>query len=375
MGTRTAIAVTAVVVGAAVIVLSFVPYVALQYRRRGRFGAGRAVLAAGFVIYLLGLAGFVLLPLPADITALCAHGGVRAQLRPLYALDDIARGRTGDGLVSWLRSPPLVPLLFNVTLFVPLGMFVRHLFGRGRLVTLVIGLAVSLLVECTQLTGVWFLFPCAYRQFNVDDLIANTVGTGLGVLLAPLLRLIDRGGAASPDRPVTVWRRWLGMACDCVACGLTGIFLATLLPEIHLLATGRYLPSTGVLAVWFEPVVAWWVPALLLFLWPSLVGVGGSIGQRAVLLAPAVDDDGRPGLGRRLSRVLLGSGLYALLGGAATIGAAPADWPLVVLAVFVLVSLVAVGPTRGHRGLSMMLTGQVLADRAAPVQRHAERVP
>lgn len=38
------------------------------------------------------------------------------------------------------------------------------------------GFAVSLFVEFTQLTGNWFLYPCPCRLFDVDDLIASTVG-------------------------------------------------------------------------------------------------------------------------------------------------------------------------------------------------------
>jgi hypothetical protein len=62
-------------------------------------------------------------------------------------------------------------------------------------------------------------------------------------------------------------------------------------------------------------------------------------------------------------RVLLGSGLYAILGGAVWLGVDPTDWALAVPAAFVLASLAAVVPTRGHRGLSLMLTRQVLIDR------------
>jgi glycopeptide antibiotics resistance protein len=367
---RISIAIAAIVDGSVLCALLFVPYVARQYRRHSRFEVGRAVVAAAFLIYLVGLTSFVLLPLPNDLTALCARGGIRPQLQLLYVFGDIARGRTGTGPASWLRSPPLVPLLFNVTLFVPLGMFVRQRYGRSRRATIAIGFAVSLLVECTQLTGNWFLLPCAYRQFNVDDLIANTAGTALGVLLAPLLRLVDRGPSARPNRlprQVTMGRRWLGMACDWLACTLLGAFLASVVPEVHVLATGSYLPATGVWYLGFESVLGWWLPGLLLFVVPSLVGAGGSIGQRSVLLTPTRPDGTRTSVRVRLLRVLLGSGLYALLGGVVALGVRPSDWLLVVLLGFVLASLIAVVPSREHRGLSLLLTRQVLV--ADPAER------
>jgi glycopeptide antibiotics resistance protein len=362
MGARGAIAVAAIVVGALVAVLLFVPFVARQYRRRGRFGIGHAVLAGAFLVYVIALLGFVLLPLPSDITALCARGGVRAQTQPFYVVGDVARSRTGTGISAWLRSPPVVPLLFNIALFVPLGMLVRHLFGRGRSVTVAIGFGVSLLVECTQLTGNWFLFPCAYRQFNVDDLIANTAGAALGVLLAPVLRLVERTDPTTRPRAVTVWRRWLGMACDWLAHTLLGLFLVTLVPELHLLVTGHYLDSD----VWFlriEPILEWWVPGLLLFVLPSLAGSGGSVGQRSVLLCPVRPDGRRLSSGHRLLRVMLGSGLYALVGGLGSLGVGPSVLAAAVLSAFVLATVVAAGPTRNHRGLSLVSTSLDLADR------------
>jgi glycopeptide antibiotics resistance protein len=35
-----------------------------------------------------------------------------------------------------------------------------------------------------QLTGIWGLYPCAYRQFNVDDLMLNAIGVVVGFLMA-----------------------------------------------------------------------------------------------------------------------------------------------------------------------------------------------
>ncbi len=91
----------------------------------------------------------------------------------------------------------------NTALFVPLGMFLRQVFRRGVVATLAIGVATTLFVEFTQLTGNWSVSPCPYRLFAVDDLVANAVGTGVGVLLAPLVRLVpgQRAVAAPGSAP------------------------------------------------------------------------------------------------------------------------------------------------------------------------------
>ena len=118
-------------------------------------------------------------------------------------------------------------MLLNVALFVPLGMLVRHLALRGRTIGILVGtlagLLVSLLVELTQLTGDWFLYPCAYRLFDVDDLLANTAGAVVGTVLAPLVGLL--AGSRDPvdadePRPVTSSRRFVGMFSDVLAIWL-----------------------------------------------------------------------------------------------------------------------------------------------------------
>ena len=75
-----------------------------------------------------------------------------------------------DGPAALLRDLAFLQIALNVLLFVPLGYFVRVVLHRGVLVATALGLGVSLLIEVTQRTGVWNLYDCAYRLFDVDDL-------------------------------------------------------------------------------------------------------------------------------------------------------------------------------------------------------------
>ena len=158
-------AVVAAIFGALVALGLLVPYVAVQYRRRGQVGLGRGVLALAALLYALALVSYVVLPLPQVTAGLCANGGAGVQLRPGAFLGDVVDH--GISSPSTLAANPAVQqAVFNVALFVPLGMLVRYLGSRSVAVTTAVGLGVSLLVEVTQLTGDWFAFPCAYRLFG-----------------------------------------------------------------------------------------------------------------------------------------------------------------------------------------------------------------
>ncbi|GAA4541029.1 VanZ family protein [Pseudonocardia xishanensis] len=339
----------------------FVPYVAASYRRRGRVGWGHALLAASSLVYALALVTYTLLPLPASDGTLCTSRIARAgaQLHPFAFVADIA---TYD-MANPLRNPAALQVLFNVALFVPLGALLRHLGRRSVLTVTLAGAAVSALIEVTQLTGVWFLYPCPYRLFDVDDLIANTAGALLGGLVAPLLRFVPGqrlAGEPGAPRPVTIPRRLLGVVCDLLGAWLTGALLATGLAAVVLLAGGDgqapWVSSASTL-------LGTWVPFALLFVLLPMRGRGGTPGQRAVLLRPALRDGGVPGRAVLLARSLLGTGGYVLLQGLESSGGWAGLWGLA--------GLIGILATADRRGLGGALTSTILLDRraVAPAER------
>lgn len=62
-------------------------------------------------------------------------------------------------------------------------------------VALAYGAGLSLLVELSQLTGLFGLYPCPWRQFDVDDLILNIAGVWAGFLIG---RVVARRLGAGP---------------------------------------------------------------------------------------------------------------------------------------------------------------------------------
>ncbi len=338
--------VVAAVVGAGVLAMGlFVPFVALQYRRHGTLRFSQVLIWGAVLVYSLAVLTYTLLPLPTVTSALCADGGASVQLHPARVVHDVARGvARGHGL---LRNSALQQAVFNVALFVPLGAFVRYLRGTRVVAATAVGLVVSLLVELTQLTGDWFAYPCAYRVFDVDDLISNTAGALLGAVLAPALVLVpgqhrdDNPGRAGP---VTAWRRLLGMVCDWAVSQGTGI---------ALVFTYRVALDADTVPPRIDSVVQ----TLLLSVVPAFVLLAvllrshRSPGEAVVRL--------RPRTARRAPatflRWLAGIGGYLLLSAGESRLAG----------LLALVSVVAVLVTRGHRGLAYRVVGwDVVDDRA-----------
>jgi glycopeptide antibiotics resistance protein len=184
--------------------VTLLPWLLLRRRRGERTAPGAVLLACVLVIYLTGVVFLVLLPIPSFGDGYCARYAARVQLNPFQFFTDMRmiQGRGGPLL---LGNQAFEVRAFNVLLFVPFGMLIRHLCHRGVLLTAVLGLLASLTIELVQLTAVFGLFPCPWRTFDVDDLIANTAGALLGALAAPLLRLIpgQRGAEGLPVARLT----------------------------------------------------------------------------------------------------------------------------------------------------------------------------
>jgi glycopeptide antibiotics resistance protein len=354
--------------GLLVFALVFFPIIAFQYRKYGRF-TGLRLLGAGVVsVYLTTLVAYTLLPLPAATEKVCAPS---IQLDPFQFIVDIARETAGVGAVATLASPATLQVVFNVLLFIPLGIIVRGFFSRGLPITIGVGLAASALIELTQYTGIWGVYSCAYRVADVDDVIANTLGALIGGLIGPVAlgwmpRERTLRAARGTPRPVTVWRRWLGMAIDLALFTAIGSALVVTYRLAFLSATGNVPEAPGA----FEAALGSLLPALLVFVLPAIRQTGASIGQTAVWLSPRWPH--HVSVARRLLRAASVGGLYGLLlfvsrltfPGSATAGFLA---NLLLLAAFIAVPL-----TRNRAGLSGLITGASIADERAAASPAAQ---
>jgi glycopeptide antibiotics resistance protein len=368
MGVWTWSAEIGILFGVGLFAVVFFPIVAVQYRLYGRFTGLRLLGAAAVSVYLTTLAAYTLVPLPTSTEKVCEPS---IQLVPFHFVSDIARETAGDGVLGTLLSSVTLQVVFNVVLFVPLGVIVRGFFSRGLGVTVVAGLAMSVLIEATQYTALWGIYSCAYRLADVDDVMTNTLGALIGGLLGPaVLAWMPREralrAARGTPRPITVWRRWLGMAIDLALFMVIGGTL-TVAYRLVLIAVGGDVPRVPGA---FEVVLGSLVPALLVFIVPAIRSTGASLGQTAVWLTPRWPQPSS--VLRRVLRAASVGGLYGLLVCISRL-TLPVSAAAELLANLLLVAaFVAVPLTRSRAGLSGLVARSSLADERALSPARAE---
>lgn len=331
--------VVALLVAGVLAVALLVPFVAISYRRRGGLTPSRTLAWLALLVWILAVQAYTLLPVPSG-----DYACVGVVLDPLQSIRDVLDPANASHGI--LGNPAAQQLALNVALFVPWGVLVRMLWRRGVVVATLSGVAISLLVELTQLTGVWSVFPCAYRLFDTSDLLTNTAGAIIGSLLAlPFLR---RRTAPLPQhaRDITLARRLLGMLCDVLTVlGTTFVAgVAANLVQLYVL----HVPRGGIDTTASNAVGA----AVALTLTGAVVlTTCSTIGEAAVRLRGV--DIRRPLALWRGARFLAGIGGYQLL------TLVPVFGPLLGLAFAVLTFAVA-WRSEQHRGLALIASGMRL---------------
>ncbi len=332
-------ALIAIALGSALAVLLFVPTAAVQYRRDGALGPGDLATLLSAAVYGLALWTYTLLPMPASDSYRCKA----SNLDPLDSISGLWSGEVGGGLPGLLRDPVFLQLALNLLLFVPLGFFLRMIARRGVVVAALVGFAVSLLIETTQLTGVWSLYDCAYRLFDVDDLVVNTAGAVAGSLVSSLF-VARRSGATPLPTSITLGRRLVGMVSDLLFMVLFGGLVA-----LAYRAGAVYGPLSLDLDVQTSLQIA--APYVVQI--AAVLGAGRTVGEWTISVR-AVPRRSSLNRWEPLARVVkLLSGItpavvLLLLGG---------WWALAGVPVFLAVTVVAAVVTRQGRGLSHTLAG------------------
>lgn len=268
----------AILFGGLFIIAAGIFLLALQYHKHGRLSWRRTITSLIVVIYVFGLFSYTMLPLPETRDAFCRPGVAEVQLLPFQFLNDFQLALQG-GRRAFLTSFTLWQVLFNVVLFIPVGILAVRWARANIFVGTLIGAALSLLIEATQFTGIWGIYTCAYRVADVDDLLVNTAGALIGAVLAylPIFAFLsgpnERDAAAQPAREVTRARRAMASFFDLafITAGVLGVSLAVEVAERLGLGAGQseIWQSLGTLAV-----------VLVVIVIPAAAGARATLGQR-----------------------------------------------------------------------------------------------
>lgn len=226
-----------------------VPYLIYEYRKFGSIPWWKTTLVFSFIFYLLCAYFMVILPLPADRTAVVAYAA-HPQLTPFSFIADMQSGvaldpTSIDSWLAWLRSPHVYTVLFNVLLTVPFGAFLRYFFHRTWWQTLLMGFGLSLFFEVSQLTGLFGLYAHPYRLFDVDDLIVNTFGAMLGfwvsIPITHLLPNIDRMNKSAIEKG----ERHTSFTRRLIAFGIDMLVVEAVIQLMDLVVPYSFMGKTG----------------------------------------------------------------------------------------------------------------------------------
>lgn len=181
------------------IILSFVlfiPWLIYTYRKYSYLSMSKTIIMFSFIFYFLSALCLVLLPFPStrDTCSLQSPDTVHTNLRLFQFVEDILKdsGVVLSNPSTWLaitKQQAFYQAFFNFLLLIPFGVYLRYFLQERRYWkrAFIISFLLTLFYEITQRTGIYGIFNCAYRIFDVDDLLLNSVGALLGFFLAPIV--------------------------------------------------------------------------------------------------------------------------------------------------------------------------------------------
>jgi len=236
-----------------------VPFLISSYHKFGHITIKRWLLVMSFIFYLFMVYCFVVLPLPT-LEEVAQMTTPYTQTEPFYFIklffqkSGISLSNTATYLTAFKTTYFLEPVL-NIIFFIPFGIYLRYYFEKPFWQVFLYAFALSLFLECTQLSALYGIYPRPYRIFDVDDLITNTFGGVLGFVIAPLItwwlpkkqdilkQSYERGETVSlTRRVVAVLLDWFIINFLQVAGTIAALILDIALPTANLIfSTMHYI--------------------------------------------------------------------------------------------------------------------------------------
>ena len=146
----------------------------LIYKKTNKINLKREILLLIFCLFLVGLFSQTIIP-KYDSNNNLIVSKVRLNLIPFKIFyDAVIELRKGN--IYYL----IISLIGNIVMFVPIGFFVKLLYKLNDKRIVIIGFLISLFIEIIQnFTG---------RETDIDDLILNTLGVYIGIIIYKKLK-------------------------------------------------------------------------------------------------------------------------------------------------------------------------------------------
>lgn len=252
--------------------LLVIPWLVYSYRKYGYFSFWASIVVYSFIFYMLSALFLVLLPLPTtrNTCAFQSPDTIYYSLKPFTFIEDIFK----SGSIIWSQPRSYIQIFnqsafwqaaFNFLLLLPFGVYLRYFFKEKRYWkrTLALGFALSLFYEVTQITGIYGIYKCPYRLFDVDDLMLNSTGALFGFLVAPVIlalfpskeKLLAKAEKMKKSRLVPPLSQLLAVLIDYIFIKLTFTFTVGLLTSSGL-AEMMYT-TAGFVALYFILPLRW----------------------------------------------------------------------------------------------------------------------
>lgn len=158
---------------------------ASQLRFKRQLTEQNLISTYSFIWYLAALYLLIILPLPtrssvAQLTTAQYNLHPFLFLEQLKVLTPFQLSEPSTWLAAFKSSSFFQPF-FNVLMFMPIGAYLKWRHHWPLWLITLFSFTLSLFFETTQLTGLYGYYSRAYRMFDVDDLMMNTLGGVVGV--------------------------------------------------------------------------------------------------------------------------------------------------------------------------------------------------
>lgn len=279
--------ISGIVISLVLIYLITVPVAIYQYRKYNGIMIRRNIVLFSFIIYMVTAWFMTLLPLPT-FEEVANIPDIIPNLKPFLFVETFLE-RTKFTLFdvkTWLpslKSSSFYTVAFNVLLTLPFGVYLRKYFKFSMRKTILFGILLSCFYEITQYTGIYGIYPKAFRYADIDDVIVNTFGTFLGYVITPILEKIlpnvdkDKKVVATNVR-ASIIRRALSYFIDTIIIGFLS-FSVLLFTSLLL----RYILGVKENLIIFESIIVF-ATYLIYYILIPLIHNGNTLGMNVLKL-------------------------------------------------------------------------------------------